>query len=169
MIKSLVATQDKDTILFFREALEKMKEGRSTAYAKRLQVEDCSTAAGRILFVDDSKAMLFFYKSVAADMAVKVETAEDGGTAFKYLQSDEPVDLLVTDLNMPNMDGIELVKEIRKSGNRPGLYILMATTETEKSQTGLASKAGVNEFIAKPFTKEALKKILQKCLEKNSG
>ncbi len=167
MIKSLIATQDKDTVLFFREVLEKMEDDRSTAYAKRLQVKDCPTAAGRILFVDDSKAMLFFYKSAAADLAVQVETAEDGRIALKYLQSDETVDLLVTDLNMPNMDGIELVKEIRKSGNRPGLYILMATTETEKSQTGLASEAGVNEFIAKPFTKEALKETLQKCLEKN--
>ncbi|MEA2083890.1 MAG: response regulator [Thermodesulfobacteriota bacterium] len=119
------------------------------------------------IIADDSKAMLFFYKSVAADLAVQVETAEDGGIAFEYLQSDETVDLLVTDLNMPNMDGIELVKKIRKSGNRPGLYILMATTETEKSQTGLASKAGVNEFIAKPFTKDTLKETLQKCLEKN--
>ncbi|MEA2083936.1 MAG: HEAT repeat domain-containing protein [Thermodesulfobacteriota bacterium] len=166
MIKSLLATQDKYTVLFFRVALEKMKEERSTVYAKRLQVENCSIEAGRILFVDDSKAMLYFYKSVAAELEVWAETAEDGRIALKYLQSGESVDLLVTDLNMPNMDGIELVKEIRRSGDWAGLYILMATTETEEFQTGLATEAGVNEFIAKPFTKEAFKENLQKCLER---
>ncbi|MCK5544594.1 MAG: HEAT repeat domain-containing protein [Desulfobulbaceae bacterium] len=169
MIKSLLETQDKEMVSFFRLVLEKMEGEQPAAFAKRLKVEDVSTKAGRILFADDSKAMLYFYKGVAADMQVQAEVAEDGRIALNYLLSGESVDLLVTDLNMPNMDGIELVKEIRKSGNWAKLYIMMATTETEKSQTGLAREAGVNEFISKPFTKEALKETLQKCLEKTQG
>ncbi|TFG37753.1 MAG: response regulator [Desulfobacterales bacterium] len=129
-----------------------MADEKATELLKKLETGDQASAEKFILAADDSKAMLFFYTSALAGMDVCLTTAEDGQQAFNLLKSGERVDLLVTDLNMPNMDGIKLVKEIRNS-LKLDIPILMASTESEKSQTELARQAGVSDFITKPFTK----------------
>ncbi|MBU0964942.1 MAG: response regulator [Proteobacteria bacterium] len=149
----LAASHNLESITFFKELLASMADDKAAELLKKLEISDHSSGGKSILAADDSKAMLFFYTSALAGMDVCLTTAEDGQQAFNLLKSGERVDLLVTDLNMPNMDGVELVKEIRNS-LKLDIPILMASTESEKSQTDLALQAGVSAFITKPFTKE---------------
>lgn len=158
LMKQLLACGDAEAIAIFRGVLEGMGSDQALADAKRLGAgAGAATSEKRLLAADDSKAMLFFYKGVAADLGMALVTAEDGKKAFELLQTDSKFDLLITDMNMPNMDGIELTQEIRKRPEWAALPILMATTESEKSQTERATAAGVNNFITKPFNKEDFK------------
>jgi CheY-like chemotaxis protein len=155
----LVSSHNQESIALCKELLSSMADGKAAELLKKLETGDQSSGGRSILAADDSKAMLFFYTSALAGMDVRLTTAEDGQQAFNRLKSGERVDLLVTDLNMPNMDGVELVKEVRNS-LKLDIPILMASTESEKSQTELARQAGVSDFITKPFSKEQfIKKV----------
>lgn len=155
-IDLLVASRNTDSIELFKEYLETIEGDKAAEALKKLSQSEGAGGDKRVLAADDSKAMIFFYTSAAAEMDVSLTTAEDGLQALNLLKAGEQFDLLITDLNMPNMDGIELVKEVRNT-LKLDLPILMASTESEKSQTDLAREAGVTDFITKPFTKEVLK------------
>ena len=75
-------------------------------------------------------------------------------------------DLLVTDWNMPGMQGIELLKEVRADENLKSLPVLMVTAEQKKEQIVEAAQAGVNGYIVKPFTALILKEKLEKIFER---
>lgn len=154
LLAAVKASGDQEAANTFRAALEAMGDDQASKDAQQLVLEEGKTGDKRILAADDSKAMLFFYKGVAADMDVNMITVEDGKQAFDHLQLDSNFDLIITDMNMPNMDGIELTREIRKQKEWQAIPILMATTESESSQADLASQAGVTDFITKPFSKE---------------
>ncbi|RJX33092.1 MAG: response regulator [Desulfurivibrio sp.] len=153
LLDILAASHNQESISFFKGLLAAMADDRAVGLLKKLETGAQVSGGRSILAADDSKAMLFFYTSSLAGMDVRLTTAEDGQQAFNLLKSGERVDLLITDLNMPNMDGVELVKEIRNS-LKLDIPILMASTESEKSQTELARQAGVSDFITKPFTRE---------------
>ncbi len=157
LIQALSKYGDQEAVEAFRGQLTAIEGDKAAADLKRLQVKDTGKSEKRILAADDSKAMLFFYKGAAKDLGMELVTVEDGKQAFEYLQSDSDFDLIITDMNMPNMDGIELTREIRKQEEWAKLPILMASTESEKSQSDLASQAGVTDFITKPFSKEDFK------------
>ncbi len=156
LIDAIVAINDKETSDFFIGLLEKIEEVDAEADIKRLATIKEVGKTRRIFAADDSKAMLFFYKGAAADMGVELITAADGKEALEYLQTTSDIDLIITDMNMPNMDGIELTKELRKLPQWAEAPILMATTESEKSQSDLARQAGVDDFLSKPFSKDIL-------------
>jgi len=160
LVDALLKRADSELFDVFRPVLEKIGTEKALADAKRLQVGEASTAEKRILAADDSKAMLFFYKGAVKELDMEIVTVEDGKKAFDLLQLDSSFDLLISDMNMPNMDGIELTRELRKQDTFKDLPILMATTESEQSQSALAREAGVTDFINKPFTKEELKNKL---------
>lgn len=124
--------------------------------------------AGRwIMVADDSKAIIRFYNEVARGAGFNVVSACDGQEAMDYfLDEKEPtvVDLLLTDMNMPNKDGIELVREVRQMKCYRKLPILMATTESEALQRDMAIQAGVSGFISKPFTGAVLLERLEEML-----
>lgn len=157
LLGQLLSSGNAEAMEVFRGVLEKMGSDQALADAKRLSAGGRAAAEKRLLAADDSKAMLFFYKGVAADLGMELVTVEDGKKAFDLLQADSRFDLVITDMNMPNMDGIELTREIRKRPEWAALPILMATTESEKSQTERAAAVGVNSFITKPFNKEDFK------------
>jgi len=156
LMKRLVSGGDPEAVELFRGLLENIGSGPALADAKRLSAEKVA-GEKRLLAADDSKAMLFFYKGVAADLGMEIVTAEDGKQAFEILQTDRNFHLIITDMNMPNMDGIELTRKVREQQDLAALPILMATTESEQSQTERAAAAGVNNFITKPFNKEDFK------------
>ncbi len=112
----------------------------------------------RIVVVDDSRAILRFYCEVASGAGFDVVSVSDGQQALDYFQQEdaETIDLLLTDMNMPNKDGIELVEAVRQIAYFRDLPILMATTESDSSQRDVALRAGVSEFISKPFSREVL-------------
>ncbi|MGV1099546.1 response regulator [Thiovibrio sp. JS02] len=157
VLLAIQTSGDQDAIGAFRAELEKIGGSEAAQDIARLQVEGAGAGGKRILAADDSKAMLFFYKGVAADLGMELVTVEDGKQAFDYLQIDNEFDLIITDMNMPNMDGIELTREIRRKQELGKVPILMATTESEKSQSDLARQAGVTDFITKPFSKDDFK------------
>jgi len=118
----------------------------------------------RILAVDDSKAMLNFYRSVAASLGMGITTALNGREALDILQSGEQFALIITDMNMPVMDGVEFTRHVREDPACSSVPIIMITTESERSQQDLAKKAGVDHFMQKPFDAQRLQEKISSCL-----
>ena len=115
----------------------------------------------KILIVDDSSTMRRIIGNVVQQLGVAkddFDEAEDGVVAWKLFQENDTYDVVLTDWNMPNMNGLELVKTIR-SVNKT-IPIVMITTEGGKGEVITALKAGVNNYIVKPFSAEILKEKL---------
>lgn len=121
----------------------------------------------KIMLVDDSRTMRNIQKSVLAQLGhTQVEEACDGRDALSKVGAFQP-DLLLVDWNMPNMDGLSFVKAFRQSNRTTP--IIMVTTESEKSRVIDAIKAGVNNYVVKPFTPDLLSQRIQETLTKKAG
>ena len=115
----------------------------------------------KILIVDDSSTMRRIIGNVVQQLGVAkddFDEAEDGVVAWKLFQENDNYDVVLTDWNMPNMNGLELVKTIRTVDKK--IPIVMITTEGGKGEVITALKAGVNNYIVKPFSAEILKEKL---------
>jgi len=122
----------------------------------------------RILIVDDSSTMRRIIGNVVMQLGFakdNFDEAEDGLKAWKLL-SEAHYDVILTDWNMPNMNGLELVKKIRSEGTHQKTPIIMITTEGGKNEVITALKSGVNNYIVKPFSAEVLKEKLDGVLKK---
>ncbi|MEO1584876.1 MAG: response regulator [Planctomycetota bacterium] len=118
----------------------------------------------RILLVDDSKTMRNIQKSVLGQLGyTEIEEACDGQDALSKIGAFAP-ELLLVDWNMPNMDGLTFVKRFR--ANDKTTPIIMVTTESEKSRVIEAIKAGVNNYVVKPFTPDVLSQRINETLSK---
>ena len=117
----------------------------------------------KILIVDDSSTMRRIIGNVVQQLGVAkddFDEAEDGVVAWKLL-SENTYDVILTDWNMPNMNGLQLVQKIRGEGStHRGAPIIMITTEGGKGEVITALKAGVNNYIVKPFNADVLKEKL---------
>ena len=108
----------------------------------------------RILVVDDSTTMR---RIIANSLkAVGFEDIVEAGDGQQALETLDGVDMLLTDWNMPNMDGLTLVKAVRANPATSGLPIIMVTSEGARDEVMEALAAGVNDYIVKPFTKDIL-------------
>lgn len=122
-----------------------------------------------ILVVDDSSTMRRIITQSLVDLGIdsdKIVQAVDGVDALGKMKTSTTFDLILTDWNMPKMDGLTLVNNLRlipKSENTP---IVMITTEGSKSEVISALKSGVNNYIVKPFNAETLKNKLTPILNK---
>lgn len=120
----------------------------------------------KFLVVDDFSTMRRIIKNLLRDIGYdEVVEAEDGRQAINLLKSGG-IDFVITDWNMPNMTGIELLKEIRQKVGFNELPVLMVTAESRKEQIIEAAQAGVNGYIVKPFTATTLKEKVDKILER---
>jgi len=118
----------------------------------------------KVLLVDDSRTIRNIQKNVLAQMGyTDILEAGDGVEALKLLESETP-DLVLVDWNMPNMDGLTLVGRIRQKD--AALPLIMVTTEAEKGRVIEAIKAGVNNYLVKPFTSEVLSAKIEQTLTK---
>jgi two-component system chemotaxis response regulator CheY len=118
----------------------------------------------KILLVEDSRTMRNIQRGILAQMGHSdVEEAADGLDALSRIADIRP-DLLLVDWNMPNMDGLTLVKRLRAAGNR--VPIIMVTTEADKARVIQAIKAGVDNYVVKPFTPDVLNQRIQETLER---
>lgn len=109
----------------------------------------------KALVVDDSATMRTMIKTVMMEQGFNCLTAGDGVKALKIL-GDETVDIIVTDINMPNMDGIKLIKELREIKNSKYTPILVISTESGDNIKSAAKQAGASGWIVKPFKPDVL-------------
>jgi two-component system chemotaxis response regulator CheY len=122
----------------------------------------------KILVVDDSSTMRRIIVNTLGRLGYKdVVQAADGVEAWEALQANPDIGVVITDWNMPNMNGLELVKKIRAQDKYKAMPIIMVTTEGGKKEVIIALKAGVNNYIVKPFTPQVLKEKLEGVLGKN--
>ena len=120
----------------------------------------------KFLVVDDFSTMRRIVRNLLKELGFSnVHEAEDGVDALKKLRA-ESFDFVVSDWNMPNMTGIDLLREIRKDDALKHLPVLMVTAEAEKDKVVTAIKAGVNNYVVKPFTAEILKEKMDKIAER---
>jgi two-component system chemotaxis response regulator CheY len=115
-----------------------------------------------ILAVDDSASMRAVVRFTLEGAGYKALEASDGQDALTKLTQD--VKLVLTDLNMPRMDGIELVKAIRADSHYRGLPIVMLTTESQDARKQAGRAAGATAWIVKPFKPEQLLAVVKKVL-----
>ena len=110
----------------------------------------------RIFLVDDSATILLSISNILTKAGFEIEKAANAEEALRKFQSGVKVDLLITDLNMPGMNGIELIKEVRKLPNYRFMPILFLTTESQQSRKMEAKAAGASGWIVKPATADEL-------------
>ena len=120
----------------------------------------------RFLVVDDFSTMRRIVRNLLKELGyTNVDEAEDGAIALQKLQSGG-FEFVVTDWNMPNMDGLTLLQTIRSTPNLKHLPVLMITAEAKKENIIAAAQAGASGYIVKPFTAGTLSEKLNKIFEK---
>lgn len=121
----------------------------------------------RILVVDDFATMRKVIKNLLKQSGYNnIVEAEDGAEALKVLKSVK-VEFVISDWNMPNMNGLEFLEAVRADPEFSGLSFLMVTAEALQENVVLAVKAGVSDYIVKPFTAEILNEKIEKILKKS--
>ena len=119
-----------------------------------VQAEDLAMAK-RILTIDDSKTIRDMLMLTLADAGFDVLQAVDGQDGLEMLDK-ERVDLVITDINMPRMDGYEVIRQMRRNTVHKSTPILVLTTESEKDKKNLAREAGATGWMVKPFDPDRL-------------
>jgi two-component system chemotaxis response regulator CheY len=120
----------------------------------------------RFLVVDDFSTMRRIVRNLLKELGyTNVDEAEDGAMALNKLRS-EAYDFVVSDWNMPVMDGLTMLQEIRKDPTLSKLPVLMVTAEAKKENIVAAAQAGANGYVVKPFTAATLDEKLAKIFEK---
>ena len=120
----------------------------------------------KILIVDDFSTMRRIIKNLLRDLGfTNTQEADDGSTALPMLKGSD-FDFLVTDWNMPGMTGIDLLKAVRADEKLQSLPVLMVTAEAKREQIIEAAQAGVNGYVVKPFTAQALQEKIEKIFER---
>ena len=120
----------------------------------------------RFLVVDDFSTMRRIVRNLLKELGfANVDEAEDGAVALQKLKSS-PFDFVVTDWNMPNMDGLTLLQSIRRTPELKHLPVLMITAEAKKENIIAAAQAGASGYVVKPFTAATLAEKLDKIFEK---
>ncbi len=117
--------------------------------------------AKRILTVDDSKTMRDMVSFTLRKAGFDVNEAEDGKKALSVLDGNK-FDLIITDLNMPVMDGISLIKNVRSGSHHRGVPILILTTESDGTKKAEGKAAGATGWLVKPFSPEKLIELIQR-------
>ena len=116
----------------------------------------------RILVVDDFATMRRIISNVLRQLGYEnIVEAEDGVKALKVLES-EKIDFVITDWNMPEMSGLDLLKAIRANSDKEEMPVLMVTAEALQENIVMAAQAGVNNYIVKPFDAKTLSEKIDK-------
>jgi len=120
----------------------------------------------KVLVVDDFSTMRRIVKNLLRDLGfTNIHEADDGNTALPMLQTGH-FDFVLTDWNMPGMQGIDLLKAIRSDAKLAHIPVLLITAEAKKDQIIMAAQAGVNGYIVKPFTAGTLETKIDKIFER---
>src|ERR1700710_724037 len=115
----------------------------------------------RVLTVDDSRTILAMLHHTLSNAGFEVLQAEDGKQGLDMLAT-EKVDVIITDINMPVMDGIEFIRQVRATGSHNSLPILILTTETSQDKRDQGRAAGGTGWIVTPFAPEKLISVIHR-------
>jgi two-component system chemotaxis response regulator CheY len=116
----------------------------------------------KALVVDDSRAVRMILARTLKELGFEVREAANGREALEVIETEKnAVTLVLADWNMPEVNGLELLKQLRQKPDLSSLVVVMVTTETELDQMAAALEAGANEYVMKPFTKDILVEKLQ--------
>jgi two-component system chemotaxis response regulator CheY len=116
----------------------------------------------KALVVDDSKTIRIILGRILKEFGYEVCEAGNGKEALKVMETEKAaVNLVLADWNMPEMNGLELLKQLRQDPSLASLKVIMVTTETEMDHIVSALDAGANEYVMKPFTKDILREKLE--------
>jgi two-component system chemotaxis response regulator CheY len=127
-----------------------------------LEASVVAQADMQILVVDDFSTMRRIIKGLLHDLGyAHITEADDGLTALPLLKAGQ-FDLLITDWNMPGMQGVELLRQVRADERLAKLPVLMLTAEAKREQIVEAAQAGVSGYVIKPFTAAVLKEKIEK-------
>ena len=118
-------------------------------------------SAKRVLTIDDSRTMRDMLRMTLSDAGYTVFQAVDGEDGLRALAKD-PVDLIITDINMPKLDGYGVIREVRKDAAFDHLPILVLSTESEQQSKNVAKDAGATGWIVKPFDPAQLVDVVAK-------
>jgi two-component system chemotaxis response regulator CheY len=125
-------------------------------------IDESRCKMGEVLVVDDSKTIRMVLRKILRELGYEVCEAADGKEALKVMEAEKStVKLVLADWNMPVMNGMDLLKQLRRDPELSSLIVIMVTTETEVMNMVAALEAGANEYVMKPFTKEILKDKLE--------
>ncbi|HEY5648117.1 MAG TPA: response regulator [Nitrospiria bacterium] len=114
----------------------------------------------KVLLVDDSKVVRVMLTRVLVELGFEVSEAAHGKAGLDLLQKGDSYDLMLVDIHMPEMDGFEFLEAVRAQPNYDGARIMMVTSDTHMDQVSRSLQSGANEYIMKPFTKDALQEKL---------
>jgi two-component system chemotaxis response regulator CheY len=118
-----------------------------------------------IMLVDDSATILLTISSILGKAGYNVEKAANAEEALQKFAAGVDIDLLITDLNMPGMDGIELIREVRKLPTYKFVPILFLSTESQQSRKQEAKAAGASGWIVKPATTDELLNTIKRVIK----
>lgn len=116
----------------------------------------------RVLTIDDSRTILAMLHHTLSNAGFEIFQAEDGQKGWEILEREGNIDIVITDTNMPVMDGIEFIKMVRGSGKYNSLPILILTTETSQDMREKGRAAGGTGWIVKPFDPEKLISVIHR-------
>lgn len=162
LIVALEGSNDPEIIEEFRNLLLEIGGSRAEADLERLPQPEA--ASRKALAADDSRSMCAMHKAILTDLEFEPFVAPNGQEAYELIEQGEEFEIIITDMNMPVMDGLELVGKVRNTPGYEDVPIIMVTTESEASQQTLATKTGVTAFITKPFKPEELKAKINELL-----
>ncbi|MCP4216502.1 MAG: response regulator [bacterium] len=157
LIDTVFKTENPVISKVFADTLQEIAAEANSPGVQTLRDRPPQKAHYRVLAVDDSRAMRLFYSSLISSSSVETTQAENGQDAWARMEGGEQFDLIITDMNMPVMDGIEFTRKVRAKNAYAVIPIIMGTTESHSSQVDLAKKCGVTDIFFKPIAREALK------------
>ncbi|MGH1462170.1 MAG: response regulator [Neptuniibacter sp.] len=127
-----------------------------------LDVDNEDYDALRVLVVDDSSMSRKYIQQMLESLSIKsIETAKDGAEALQLIDDGHRFDLIITDYNMPNVDGQELTEHIRNHSEQPTVPILMVTSEQNESRLAAVQSAGVSAICNKPLSYDMAKQLIE--------
>ena len=120
----------------------------------------------KFLIVDDFSTMRRIVRGLLKEMGcINADEAEDGAVALQMLKNQR-YDFVISDINMPNMNGFDLLKAVKSDDQLKHLPVLMVTAEARKEDIVMAAQSGAAGYIVKPFTKATLEEKLMKIIQK---
>lgn len=145
-----------------------LQQAGKNDFAQKITGEEDQTRRPKVVAVDDSRMILNIYKVTLHELGYDPVLFEFPASALAWLQTEQPL-LVLTDLNMPEITGIQLTESIRKKYSAKLLPVIMVTTQNESQDHTAAHMAGVNEILPKPFNAKSLGGAIARVLQKVSS